>query len=266
MIFLILGILLAAGGVALIMSRRKTDDHLLEVRSTQTTDARTLNDLAREIGEQIGAGGFAHIAEVKGRVESIEPLKSELAERHCVWYRSTVEEEFEETVTETSSDGSTTTSTRRSSEVVSTNTRSVPFRLRDETDAITIDPKGAKIDPDTILDRHEPYNDQSGEIRIGGFSFRPTRGRRILGYRYREDAITVGTDLYVFGEASDRVNGELSIRKPSEKDQPFIVSVKNEEEIVEEMQKSATMKRIFGIILFVIGGGLSAYGIVSMLG
>lgn len=253
MIFIVIGLICAAGGIGLLVLRRSHDDRLLEVKATKQLPASTLQDLSREIREQIGPGGFSQLAEVKGIVESDKPLTSELAEKPCVWYRSRVDEEYEETVHEESADGSRRTHTKRASETISNNTRSHPFLVRDESGTVLVDPEDARIESETILDRQEPYHDERGEIRLGAFSFRPSSGRRVLGYRYREEAIPLGSKIYVIGEACDRVDETLCIRKPSDKTKPFIVSVRSEEQIIESMEKKSAAKKWIGLVLLTLG-------------
>ena len=112
------------------------------------------------------------------------------------------------------------------------------------------------------MEKHEPYHGDGG-IRIGPFSINPTSGRRIIGYTYHEEALRVGAKAYVIGDACDRQNGELCVRKPTDKTKPFIISTRSEEEIVAGMQKSASVKFVIGIVLAVLGAVSVVYGIVG---
>jgi len=67
-------------------------------------------------------------------------------------------------------------------------------------------------------------------LNIGGFQL--GRGRRTLGYRYREWILPPQQRIYVLGGANVR-SGEPCIMKPNERGQKFMVSVKSEEEIVK---------------------------------
>ncbi len=265
MIFVLIGLACVAGGIGFLVMRRKQDDRLLEIKATKESTTSAIIELAREIGVEIGPGGYSQLVEVKGIAESENPLTSELAEKPSIWYKSVVEEEYEESIIERDSDGTERVRTQRTSEIVSSNTRGTHFRVRDDSGTIRVDIDGATIESETILDRHEPYHDDRGEIRLGAFSFRPSTGRRVLGYRYREEAIPVGSPIYVIGEATDRIEGTLTIRKPSDKSKPFIVSVRSEEEIVETMEKSSTVKKWVGLVLLTIGVVGVLYGIVDLV-
>ena len=266
MIFVVIGVLLIAGGYGLSRMRQRSDDNLLEVRSTKRQPASELESLAREIREQIGPGGFSQLAEVRGRAVATEPLRSELAQKPCVWYRARVEEEYEETVTEESADGSRRTSTRRATETISDTTRSISFEIEDESGRISVDPKGAKIDGEVVMERQEPFRGSHDEISFGGITFHPTKGRTILGHRYREEAIPVGAEVYVIGDACDRVDDTLCIREPNEASRPFIVSTRSEKEIVDNLQKQSTMKKWGSIVLLTLGVLAILFGLTKIVG
>ena len=263
MVLVIIGIVMIVAGGGLLYFRSRTNDELLEVRSTKVSPTSELAELHRSIFEQIGPGGFSQLSEVSGQVETARPLRSELAEIDCVWFSARVEERYEERYTETDSDGTTREKTRTATETISSTTRSTPFLVRDASGVIEVDPEGARIDGDVVLNRHEAFDNRGDDFSIGSFSFRPTVGRRVLGYEYHESAIPLGAEVYVIGEACDRVEGKLCIRKPTESGKPFIVSVRSEEEIVSGMQRSASLKKWFGIGLIVLGVIGIIWGIVN---
>lgn len=257
-IAIIIGVLLLGIGALLLFLKGKSEDKLLEVKATKTSPACDLNDLCQAVADEIGPGGFAQLAEVKGRVECDRPLQGELSEEPCVWYSMNVEELYEETYTETDANGNPVTRTRTGSTTVANNTRSVPFVVRDETGVVAIYPEGAKIEGHQVLNRHEPAQSGAGTISLGNFSMSlsPNNGRRITGYRYSEQIIPVGEQLYVIGEASDREDGKLALRSPGEKGKPFIVSVRSEEEVTKGLETAAKVKQWIGFGLLAIGMAL----------
>ena len=263
MVLIIVGLVLMLAGAVLMYFRSRTTDELLEVRSVKVSPASELAELHRAILEEIGPGGFSQLSEVKGRVETARPLRSELAEIDCVWFSGRVVERYEEHYTETDSNGNTRQMTRTATETVSSTTRGIPFLVRDETGLIEVDPEGGRIEGEVVLDRHEPFTDTAGELRIGSVSFRPSTGRRVLGYEYHEQAIPLGAEVYVIGEACDRVAGKLCIRKPAESGKPFIISVRSEEEVVAGLQRSASLKKWFGIGLIVLGIVGVLWGVIN---
>jgi hypothetical protein len=231
----ILAAVLAAASLVLFIIGRGQLAKVRYLQSTETSKAGELALAAADVAKEIGAGSFNKLTEVKGQVECASPLRAEISEEACVWYRSTVTREYEEHYQEKDSEGRSRTGTRRGSEVVSKNERSVPFSLRDESGVIEVDPDGAKIDGDHVVSRFEPANGGNlvlGSLRLDLASMIGLGGRRTLGYRLEEWAIPIGKRLYVIGEAVDS-DGRLHMRKPKDSKLRYIISCKSEEELVK---------------------------------
>ncbi|GAB1433776.1 hypothetical protein MASR2M29_24200 [Spirochaetota bacterium] len=231
---IIVAAILAVIAVVLLFTARSHGKKALDIGSVETSTAKDLISLAEDVAKEIGAGSFSQQVELKGVAESGQSLKSEMTAEPCVWYRSVVTREYEENYTERDSDGKTTTRTRRGSEIVSSNERSIAFALRDASGSITVDPDGASIDSVKVLSRFENGELGTG-FSIGSFRFSvgvPGRGRRTLGYKMEEFILPLGKDLYVLGEARDE-SGKLKVGKPSKKGARFIISTKSEEELLK---------------------------------
>ncbi len=265
---IIIGLVLAGIGILLLFLKGKSQDKLLEVKSTQTSSAIDLSELHQAVASEIGPGAFARPAEIKGMCESDNPLTGELSDQPCLWYSMQVEELYQETYTETDSEGRTVTRTRNGSNVVASNTRSIPFAVRDETGTVLIYPDGAQIEGRKVVDRHEPAGGELGTISFGKFSMaiNPGNGRRITGYHYVEHILPVGERLYVLGEASDRDDGKLAFRASLEKGKPFIVSVRSEEEIAKGLETSAKIMEWIGYALIAVGAALVFAAIAGAFG
>ena len=247
MIFLPIG--LAAVAVILFFTSRGQGKKALDIGSTETSTAAGLAVEASDVAKEIGVGSFTKVAELKGTVECSSPLKSEMSDTQCVWYRSTVEREYEETYTERSSDGSSHTGTRRGSETVSSNERKTPFMVRDETGALEVDPEGAPIDGVRVLSKFE-QGDRGPAISIGGFRLSLGAigsGRRTLGYKLEEWALPIGTRVYVLGEARDD-GGRLRVCKPATKGGRFIISVKSEEQLLKSAKSGSNTMAIISAV------------------
>ena len=161
--------------------------------------------------------------------------------------------EYEETYTERDSEGRSQTRTRRGSESVSSNERGTPFQLRDATGTITIDQAGATLEGDKLASRFEQGGSKPGmAIKFGGLSlsFDMAGGRRTLGYKMEEYAITVGKRLYVLGEARDD-GGQLRVTKPTEKGKRFLITVKSEEDMVKSALSANKALKIASLVLVV---------------
>jgi hypothetical protein len=263
--FIIVGavLVLVAGGLYLGSNSQKKK--LGQMAEAQTYSTVELATVAAAVGKEIGAGSFNQIAEVKGTIECDRPLVSELSQTPCVYYSMSVTREYEETYWEKDSNGNSQQRTRRGTESVASNTRSLPFLVRDDTGAIQVDPAGASFVDEKVFSRFEQGFGAAPSFSFGGFSLDASRfmsagGRRTIGFRFEESAIPVGRQAYVLGEAVDR-DGRLRVCKPEKKGAAFIVSLKTEEELAKGAQSAAKGLTIAAIIVAVLGLAVLAFGI-----
>jgi hypothetical protein len=255
--FLIIAIVLFVVGPFLIVSYLKQKKKAEAISGIETTTAAALKEIWQGVAGEIGSGSFEEPAEVKGMLECGNPIESEIAKQSCAYYRMSVTRKWEETYYETDSEGNRQRKTRQGSDTVSSNTRSVPFLVRDDTGTVKVNPNGAKIDGDRVVDRFEPESAaSSGTISFGNFSLSlgglsTTSGRRTLGYQFSETILPLNRRLYILGSASDS-SGELMIQKPREKGQ-FIISLKSEEELIKSSQSGMKWSLIGAIACFAVG-------------
>lgn len=230
---------MALGG-GLFLAYRGKNNKLAAIESTETVTVEHLRTLADSMAEPFGQGALRMPVEIRGKVTAEQPLLAELSEEPCVYYAMSVAREYEETYIETDSQGRQRQGTRRGSETVNSNKRSISFALEDATGRLIINPKGAEIVAEQALSNFEPAADSGGMIRHGRFSLRVPRfgpGRRTLGYRFHEEIIPLGREVYVLGEATDQ-GGELRVGSPQGKEGRFIVSLKGEAQLRRELEKS----------------------------
>ena len=251
------GIVLVLIAVGLFFGSRAQKKKLTQIKAAETTTAAELADLAAAVAKDIGAGSFNQIAEVKGGIECTEPLVSELSQTKCVYYSMSVTREYEETYWETDDKGSKVQRTRRGSESVASNSRSISFLVRDATGTISVDPDGASFVDEKVFSRFEQGDIRGAGLRFGSYnltlgSLAMQADRRTLGYRFEESAIPVGRPIYVLGEAVDS-DGRLRIRKPDKKGASFIVSLKSEEQLVKGAQSSAVGLKVGAAVAVVAG-------------
>lgn len=261
----IIGLVVIGIGALLVMQRRKAQDKLLEIKSTQTSTTKDLTEMCKTINDELGTrGGFKQQAEVKGFVKCDKPLTSELSKQPCVYYDMKVEERYEETYMEKDAQGNQQRRTRTGNVTVAGNSQNIHFFVEDETGRITVNPNGASIEPVQVVSKYEPYANRSS-VSFGSFTFQiPTRSgdRRILGYQFTERIIPLDRRVFVLGEATDS-SGELMIQAPSEKGKPFIVTLKSEEELTKSTESSIAMLFYGAIACFAIGAGLIGYGVMN---
>jgi len=267
----IVGIIIIAAGVACIFMKKSAQKKLIALNLTDTYTAAKLAELQKTISEQMGAGSFCQLAEVKGSIECPEPLTAELSKEKCLYYKSKVEIEYEENYYyENPQTKRRELKTRRTSETITSVERGVDFYVKDPTGRVLIDPTGSEIDLIKSVDRFEPVknvNYSNGFLSFGGFSFSVgssysnygREGRKILGYKFSEYIFPLKQNVFVIGEASDSM-GELKISKPSDNEGIFIVSNKSEEQLTKEAKSSAQTFDMISKACFIIGAIVTVAG------
>src|SRR5262245_28738454 len=101
----IVGAILLAIGIGLIIARWYQHNKLQQIKATETSTAQELQELAKGVADEIGAGSFNQVTEVKGAIRCDHPLESELAKVSCVYYHMTVTRRYEEEYYDTDSNG-----------------------------------------------------------------------------------------------------------------------------------------------------------------
>ncbi|MDX1902763.1 MAG: E3 ubiquitin ligase family protein [Thermonemataceae bacterium] len=270
MIGIIIGVVLIGVAVGLWFYRKNQMDKALNIRYQETTTTKFIWENYESISVAVGNGNYTEIVELKGVARCQQPLQAEHSKMPVVYYRASVIREYEVEEQETDSNGNTRWVTKRRSDTISTNEQSVPFYVDDNSGKpIRVDMQGADKITQKTMDRFERefsqsyLNEQSWGSQFSSYhSSSNYNSSNTLGYRLVEEAIPVNAQLYIYGEASDR-NGELSVIKPKDKNQNFIVSVKSEEQLVESAQSSAKWSLI-GMIASAVGGVAAiVWGIVA---
>lgn len=269
MSFIITGIVLILIAAALYFGSASQRKKLGEIKATETSTAADLAALASSVAKDIGPGSFNQIAEAKGAIECASPLVSELSGTACVRYSMSVTREYEETYWEKDDKGEQVRRTRRGTETVASNARSIPFSVRDSSGAIEVDPEGASFVEEKVFSQFRQGEGSGDRFRFGSYDFDPsgftafTGGRKTLGYRFEESAVPVGRSVYVLGEAVDS-DGRLRIRKPDKKGASFIVSLKSEEQLAAGAQSSARGLFAAAVVSGVIGIGAALFGVFKL--
>jgi hypothetical protein len=256
---IVIGIVLFVVGGFLVYSYFNQKKRMEAISGVETSSAGMLQEIWKGVADEIGTGSFEQEAEIKGVIECDNPLESEIDKQPCVYYSMSVTRKWEEEYYEKNEEtGQNERKIRKGSDTVSSNTRSVPFKVRDDTGTILVNPNDAKMDGEQIVDRFEPENTVSGgKISIGNFSFSLGglsalgQGRRTLGYHFSETILPLNRNVYVLGSASDS-SGQLMIQKPREKGQ-FLISLKSEEELLKSSKSGMTYSLIGAIACFVVG-------------
>lgn len=258
----IFGVILLIIGIILFFVQKNYSAKLRSIQSANPTTIAELQKVASEIASEIGGGNLREYVKVRGVIRSDRPLLSELRQEPCVHYTMRVVREYEEKTQTRDSDGKTKTETRRSSETISSNSRSIPFLLEDRSGQVLVNPDGGNIDTEQIL--NEFRNGESNSISFGGFTMSFGNGfslgdRRTIGYRYTESILPCDREVLVIGTAADD-GGTVTLRKPVQSDKKFIISLKSEEALAK-----STANAVKGLFYGMVGC-LASGSILLILG
>ncbi len=199
------------------------------------------------------AGVFMGLVELEGTAESDAPMKSHLAGVPCVYYRYTVRERTTTTETEsyTDSDGRSQSRTVTKTEwetVAQGAVDTVPFELKDDRGTIRIQPKGAQVELQTILNRKcgpsDPLYDQAYAREL------PDSDRI---REFKEEAIRLHARIVVVGNARQRrdiVAAEIAADASAPM---FLISTRKEESISRGLRWQFWLLGLAGMAMTALG-------------
>jgi hypothetical protein len=236
-----IGLILLIVGVILFFVQRNQKQKAFSIKSARKVTAAELTETAQGVAAEIGGGSWRDYVKVWGKIQVDDPLSSEHTRQSCVYFSAKVVREYEATVTERNAEGELERKTERKSETVSNTRRSVPFRLVDETGSVQVNPEQADIETVEVMNE---FRRESGPGQT-------------LGYRYVESLLPLNRNILVVGAASD-LTGEVVIGKPTDSDNKYIISLKDEEALATSTEKSAQT-------LFYGAVGCGGLGIVLIL-
>ncbi|MEM7584731.1 MAG: GIDE domain-containing protein [Acidobacteriota bacterium] len=247
------GLLLLAASGGLLYGHRSKQRKLGLIASTEVCTVDHLRQLAASMTEGLGPGSLHFGAAVSGTVRCDEPLTAELSGVPSVHYTMSVHREREEQREARSSGGET--QTQQTSDQLTQQTQSVRFTLEDATGRLEVDPAGATFTAEQTISRLEPAADGGQSLRLGTFAMDvsnppPTTEGRTVGYRFREQAIPVGHEVFILGEVTDP-DGELRMARPA--DGQLLISVKNRDQLLREADSGSKFMRRAAIVCGVLG-------------
>ncbi len=256
MVAIIIGIVLIGLGIFLYYNRQHALNKSLDVRYYETTKIAEASEIYKQVKAELGDGHYSGgIVEVKGVGSTEKPLISEHTQTECLYYYASVERRYEVEEETRDNEGRVTRRWVTRTETVSSNEKMKIFMLNDGSGAkVLVNPEGATIDAIDHYSEYRPDQSTRGMAETLTSAFLGGGGRT-LGYTYTERIIPNNTNLYVLGELSDKDSGKLTIKRPSDNSstKTFIVSVKSEEQIVEDANSSAAMQLYGGIASAIIG-------------
>jgi hypothetical protein len=265
-------ILIGVGGLCWFFSGRSATK-AVQMKATDTSKIADLKTLVDEIRGDLGGSdtGFAQYAELKGKAVSDDPVVGELSGKPAAICDTRIERQIETQTQVKDQQGNWTTRWEKSTDTLSSNRRTAVFHLDDGTARLRVDPTGADLELETVVDRFEPPSavESAGmgqiAVRLGSFSLSVGSGfgndRRTLGYRFVERILPLARDLYVLGEVTDTPDG-LLLRKPSGSGKPFVLSTKSEAELTRTAESSARWLKIAAMAFGIGGIGLAVMGLI----
>lgn len=235
-------IFLVAGGVMLYF-RGRTKQKSAVMSQTETSRA-----------SDVGGIPPGTLVEVKGTLRCEAPLVSEMAEKVCAYYSSTVTREY---LRDDHNDDNDVGSDRRT-EIMAQNVEYAPFVVEDDSGSVPVDAEGAEVDARQVMNRFDRNTGNEGNFSLGGVSINLGGGERTIGYRYTETILPVDESVYVLGTVQDggRIGGPVS----GEEGHRFVVSHRSEEALGQSLGKTvlwlgvgSAAALVLGVVLLVIG-------------
>lgn len=271
-----IGLLLLVVGIVLFFVGRSQGSKVYAVKATETSRVGDVLAIGNEIAAEMPDGqaiGFSEYVELKGRVVCESPLRSDMSDQLGAIITKEVFHVFNERQERQNSDGTSRTTWNKREESVSNDRRESPFYLDDGSGRVLMRPERA-IELEKTVDRFEPVNAASSgtgvKLSIGKFNLSlgassNTADRVTLGYRVVEKMLPVNRQLYALGELAF-VEGQGYVFRAPEKgnrDKPYIVSLKTEEDIVKGAQSNQKVVGIISKILGILGLGLTIYALIK---
>ena len=240
-------IFLVAGGV-LLYFRNRTKQKSALMSQTETSNASDVTGIAP-----------GTLVEVKGMLRCEEPLTSEMAEKMCAYYSSTVTREY----LRPDHDDDDNVGSDRRTEIIAQNVQYAPFVVEDDSGSVPVDAEGAEVDARQVMNRFDRNTGNEGTFSLGGVSVNLGGGERTIGYRYTESILPVDESVYVLGTVQE--GGGIGGPTSGEEGHRFVVSHRSEEAHAQSLGKTALWLGVGGIAALVLGVVLLVVGILILV-
>ena len=239
-------IFLIAGGV-LLYFRNRTKQKSALMSQTETSNASDVASIG--LGTQV---------EVKGTLRCDEPLTSEMAEKTCAYYSSTVTREYLERDYDDNDVGSD-----RRTKIIAQNVQFAAFVVEDDSGSVTVDAEGVEVDARQVVNRFDRNVGNEGTFSLGGMTVNLGGGERTIGYRYTESILPVNESVYVLDTVQE--GGGVGAPQFGEKGHRFVVSHRSEEAHTQSLGKTALWLGLGGAASLVLGVVLLVVGILILV-
>src|SRR5919112_150242 len=249
LILLFFAILFLVAGGVLLYFRNRTKQKSAIMGQTETSNASDVAGIAP-----------GTLVEVKGTLRCDEPLTSEMAEKTCAYYSSTVTREY---LRPDYDDDDIDAGSDRRSEIIAENVQFAPFMVEDDSGFVGVHAEGAEVDARQVMNRFDRNTGNEGSFSLGGVSVNLGGGERTIGYRYTENILPVDESVYVLGAV--REGGTIGAPRSGEKGNRFVVSQRSEEAHTQSLGKTALWLGVGGAAALVLGVVLLVVGIIVLV-
>jgi hypothetical protein len=252
--FIIGGILIAAGIFVGLFIPRRLKSKNLEIKFMRTTPIAELKGILSD-NAAAGLDGYRHFVELKG-IAGAEPVqKAPFSAKDVAYFNADLYQVYEETETTKDDKGVVSQHLVRHESHMTNQKSSGMITIQDaqsgEKVYFDITQAGLQLDTSRTLDKFEPAESMRQYSFFSGIKYSPL-GAKTLGFRMVENTIPLGQALYCMGDAW--LEGtKILMGKPIDKKNPFILSVRNETDIVSSNKSGATAALVFGILLAIAG-------------
>lgn len=217
--------------------RARTGRELALMKATATSSARDLAAIAP-----------GTLVELKGKLRTAAPLTAEFSGRECVYYRALTEREVERTTTDAEGKRETNREYETESDVV----RFAPAMIEDATGEVAMDFKDAQVEGEQVHQRREAAG-------LGTTLLANLAGAGTLAHRYTEWIVAGGIPVYVLGT----VTAAHTVGADPARKNPFIISVKSEEEREKALGRTGMWQMVVAIGLGIVAVALVYVALTS---
>jgi hypothetical protein len=249
LILLLFAVIFVVAGGVLLYFRNRTKQKSALMSQTETSSASDVSGLAP-----------GTLVEVKGTLRCEEPLTSEMAEKTCAYYSSTVTREY---LRPDYDDDDNDVGSDRRSEVMAQNVQFAPFTVEDDSGAVSVDAESAEVDARQVMNRFDRNTGNEGTFSLGGVSINLGGGERTIGYRYTESILPVDAPVYVLGTVQE--DGGIGAAESGEEGRRFVVSHRSEEALGQSLGQTVLWLGVGGIAALVLGVVLLIVGIIVLV-
>jgi hypothetical protein len=252
--YIIGGILVAAGIFVGLFIPRRIKNKNLEIRFMKTTPVSELKSILSD-NAAAGLDGYRHFVELKGSAGA-EPLqKAPYSAKNVAYFDADIYQVYEETETTKDDKGVLHNNLVKHEEHLTNQKSSGMITIQDaqsgEKVYFDIAQSSLQLDTSKTLDKFEPAESMGRYSFFGSLKYSPL-GAKTLGFRMVENTISLGQALYAMGDAWLE-GAKIFMGKPIDAKKPFILSVRNETDIVSSNKSGATAALVFGILLAIAG-------------